>query len=113
MNRCEKDDDKAFNPDCITKLYAVKDENGVFKLENVIDYDTRNWKRYNYKNIKYIVQPFVKFNKRRAKEAVLFCNKIAKMRFMMGYIMSAPKIPNKLPPMINDHNEMSARPVYL
>lgn len=78
MNRCEKEDDKAFNPDCITKLYAVKDENGVFKLENVIDYDTRNWKRYNYKNIKYIVQPFVKFNKRSAKEAVAFCNKIAK-----------------------------------
>lgn len=78
MNRCEEEANKAFNPDCITKLYAVKDENGAFKLENVIDYDTRNWKRYNYKNIKYIVQPFVKFNKRRAKEAVLFCNKIAK-----------------------------------
>ncbi|MFA9192388.1 hypothetical protein AAGV28_13500 [Flavobacterium sp. FZUC8N2.13] len=78
MNRCEKDDDKAFNPDCITKLYAVKDENGAFKLENVIDYDTRNWKKYKYKNINYVVQPFMKFNKRRAKEGVAFCNKIAK-----------------------------------
>ena len=78
MNRCEEEANKAFNPDCITKLYAVKDENGAFKLENVIDYDTRNWKRYNYKNINYVVQPFMAFNKRRAKEGVLFCNKIAK-----------------------------------
>lgn len=78
MNRCEDENYKLFNPDCITKLYAVKDENGEFKLENVIDYDTRNWKKYNYKNINYVVQPFMAFNKRRAKEAVVFCNKIAK-----------------------------------
>lgn len=78
MNRCEDENYKLFNPDCITKLYAVKDGNGAFKLENVIDYDTRNWKKYKYKNINYVVQPFMEFNKRRAKEAIFFCNKIAK-----------------------------------
>lgn len=78
MNRCEDEKYRLFNPDCIVKLYAVKDENGEFKFENVISYDTQNWKRYNYKKITYIVQPFMEFNKHKAKEAVLFCNKIAK-----------------------------------
>ena len=78
MNRCEDEEYKQFNPSCITKLYAVKDEKGEFKLENVIDYDTRNWKRYKYKNITYVVQPFMEFNKQNAKEAVMFCDKIAK-----------------------------------
>lgn len=61
----------------ITRLYAVKNLNGDYKLENVISFDTRNWKRYNYKFIKYIVHPNCAFQKKEAKKAVKFIADIA------------------------------------
>lgn len=67
-----------YNPDSITKLYVVKDKNGNFKLENTRIYDTRNWKKYNYKFIKYIVHPSVNFNKKEAKQAIKFCKNLIK-----------------------------------
>jgi hypothetical protein len=76
MSRSEKEEDEIFTPDCIVKLYAVKDENGVFKLENAINYDTRNWKVYKYKQITYFVQPSVVFNQSEAKKAVRFCQEV-------------------------------------
>lgn len=64
---------KKWNPDCITKLYAVKNKNGIFKLENLINYNTRNWRRYNYSFIHYVVSPGCSFDKKAAEEAVQFC----------------------------------------
>ena len=63
----------------ITKLYAVRDSKGFFKLENVRDYDTRNWKRYKFDFITYIVHPDSKFRKEEAKRAIAFCKKISNM----------------------------------
>lgn len=75
---CPDAEDKGFNPDYITKLYAVRNKEGLFKLENVISYDTRNWKTYNFKFITYIVHPNCTFNKKDALKAVAFCEKISK-----------------------------------
>jgi hypothetical protein len=69
---------KKFTPNCITKLYAVRNSQGEFKLENVISYDTRNWKKYRHKFINYIVHPDCNFNKKEAEKAIAFCEKIAK-----------------------------------
>lgn len=73
--RSEDKDYKQFSPIGISKLYAVKDGSGNYKLENVIDYDTRKWKKYKYKYITYIVHPLCEFNKMKAKNAVAFCDK--------------------------------------
>ena len=62
----------------ITRLYAVKDNSGAFKLENAVSYDTRKWEVYNYKFIKYIVHPQCAFDKKEARNAVKFCEKISK-----------------------------------
>lgn len=67
-----------FTPLYITKLYAVRNQSGDFKLENCIDYETRNWKKYQYKYITYVVHPECSFQKNEAKKAVAFCEKIAK-----------------------------------
>jgi hypothetical protein len=69
---------KKFTPDYITKLYAVRNSRGVFKLENVVSHDTRNWKKYRLKFINYIVHPDCNFDKKEASKAVAFCEKIAK-----------------------------------
>lgn len=62
----------------ITRLYAVKDLQGNFKLENTILYDTRKWEVHNYKYIKYIVHPLCTFDKKEARQALTFCENIAK-----------------------------------
>jgi hypothetical protein len=74
-----------YDPDVIIKLYAVKDEKGDFKLENVIDYDTRYWNTYKYRYITYIVHPSIKFNKKEAREAIIFCEKVCK-KFDLEFI---------------------------
>lgn len=75
---CPDTDYKTFTPDCITKLYAVRDDNGLFKLENVISYDTRNWKTFKFKFTTYKVHPNSVFNKKEAVKASSFCEKISK-----------------------------------
>lgn len=75
---CPDAENKGFNPDYITKLYAVRDNEGLFKLENVISYDTRNWKTYKLKFITYKVHPNCTLNKKDAFKAVSFCEKISK-----------------------------------
>ena len=47
----------------ITRLYGVKNLNGDYKLENAISFDTRKWKKYNYKYINYVVHPFCTFQR--------------------------------------------------
>ncbi|TDE00360.1 hypothetical protein [Flavobacterium sandaracinum] len=74
---CAEKEYKNSTPDFITKLYAVKNENEEFKLENVISYDTKNWKKYKAKFITYIVHPNCSFDKKEAVKAVRFCEKIA------------------------------------
>lgn len=74
---CSEIEYKNSTPDYITKLYAVRNTSGIFKLENVISYDTKNWKTYNFKFIKYVVHPNSKFDKNEALKAVKFCKKIA------------------------------------
>lgn len=75
---CPETEYKTFTPDCITKLYAVRDHKGLFKLENVISYDTRNWKTFKFKFITYKVHPNSVFNKKEAVKAISFCEKISK-----------------------------------
>jgi hypothetical protein len=75
---CPDAEDKGFNPDYITKLYAVRDNKGLFKLENVISYDTQNWKTYKFKFITYIVHPNCTLNTKDAQKAIAFCEKISK-----------------------------------
>ena len=77
-NDCPSAEYKTFTPDYITKLYAVRDKNGLFKLENVISFDTRNWKTYKFKFITYIVHPNCTFDKKEALKAISFCEKISK-----------------------------------
>ena len=74
---CSEEEYKNSTPDYITKLYATRNDKGIFKLENTISYDTRNWKTYNYKFINYIVHPNCTFDKKEALKAVEFCKKIA------------------------------------
>lgn len=78
MTYCEDKEYKAFTPLSITRLYAVKDNNGNYMLENAITYDTQNWKRYSYKYITYVVHPSCIFNKKEAKKAIEFCDAISK-----------------------------------
>jgi hypothetical protein len=68
-----------FNPDCITKLYAVRGADGNFLLENCISFDTKNWKKYKFKYINYILHPKCNFNKKEATKAIAFCSKISKL----------------------------------
>ena len=74
----ELESNKSYSPLGITKLYAVKDQEGNFKLENAIGYDIRNWKSYQYQMITYKVHPLLKFNKKRASEAMNFCRDVMK-----------------------------------
>lgn len=75
---CPETNYKTFTPNYITKLYAVRDNKDLFKLENVISYDTRNWKIFEFKFITYKVHPNWTFNKREALKAISFCKKISK-----------------------------------
>ncbi|MBF4470674.1 hypothetical protein [Flavobacterium sp. HJJ] len=76
--KCPDAEDEKFNPDYITKLYAVRDAAGQFKLENTISYDTRKWEKYQYKFINYVIHPDCDFNKKEASKAIAFCEKTAK-----------------------------------
>lgn len=77
MANCPDSEYKKHNPSYLTKLYAVKDSKGDFKLENSINYDTKNWQKIKYKFITYYIHPSCKFNKKEAKEAVQFCESTA------------------------------------
>lgn len=61
----------------ITKHYAVRQKDGQFKLENTINYDTRNWKVYKIDFISYFVAPSLKFDRNEAEKAVQFCRETA------------------------------------
>lgn len=75
---CSDKEYERFTPNYITKHYAVKNRHGKYKLENSYLYDTRNWKTYHYKFVKYIVHPDSDFSKKNAKKAIKFCKKIIK-----------------------------------
>lgn len=66
-----------YNPSYITKLYAVRDTNNTFKLENCISFDTKLCKTYKYKFITYVLHPACKFNKSEAKNAITFCKQLS------------------------------------
>lgn len=78
MASCPESEFVKHNPSYLTKLYAVKDKYGNFKLENCINYDTRDWEIKKYKFITYYIHPKCSFDKNEAKKAVKFCQDIAK-----------------------------------
>jgi|GEM_PF-786923 len=75
---CPEEEYSKFTPDCITKLYAVRDSYGDFKLENTLGHDTKNWKTYQYEFITYLVHPSCRFSESEARDAVKFCKDISK-----------------------------------
>jgi hypothetical protein len=64
------------NPWCITKLYAVK-ENNKWKLKNALPVVTENWSRKTLGKITFIYPPEHKFDEELARRANEFCNRIA------------------------------------
>lgn len=64
------------NPWCITKLYAVK-ENNEWKLRNTISVITEKWKKKIIGKITFIYPTEHVFNKELAIKADQFCNDIA------------------------------------
>lgn len=64
------------NPWCITKLYAVK-ENNKWKLKNSISILTQTWKRKTIGKITFIYPSEHQFNETLAKKANKFCDSIA------------------------------------
>jgi len=69
-------DYKKSNPWCITKLYAVK-ENNKWKLKNSISILTANWKRKTIGKITFIYPPEHQFNETLANKANKFCDSVA------------------------------------
>lgn len=63
------------NPWCITKLYAVK-ENNQWKLKNALPILTQYWKRRTIEKITFIYPPEHSFNEIVAKKANKFCDSI-------------------------------------
>lgn len=63
------------NPWCITKLYAIK-ENNEWKLKNALPIITESWKRRTIGKITFIYSSQHKFDEELAKEAVSFCDSI-------------------------------------
>lgn len=63
------------NPWCITKLYAVK-ENNQWKLKNALPVLTQHWKRKTIGKITFIYPPEHPFNETLAKKANQFCDSI-------------------------------------
>ena len=61
----------------ITTHHARRDHNGEFKLENTINYFTKNWEKVQYEFIEYRLAPGIKFNEEEAIQAVKFCKFIA------------------------------------
>ena len=68
---------KNSNPWCITKLYAVK-ENNHWKLKNALPILTENWNKKTVGKITFIYPSQHQFNDTLAKKANEFCNRIAK-----------------------------------
>ena len=69
-------DYKKSNPWCITKLYAVK-ENNKWKLKNALSLITQNWKRKAVGKINFIYPPEHQMNELLAKKATEFCDSVA------------------------------------
>lgn len=67
---------KKSNPWCITKLYAVK-ENNQWKLKNALPILTQNWKRKTIGKIAFIYPPEHQFNQKLAKKTLEFCDSVA------------------------------------
>ncbi len=65
------------NPWCITKLYAIK-ENNKWKLKNALPIVTQNWKRKTVGKITFIYPTQHVFNDTLAKKANEFCTRITK-----------------------------------
>lgn len=70
---------KKSNPWCITKLYAVK-ENNRWKLKNALPILTQDWKRKTVGKITFIYPPEHRFNETLADKANKFCDSIV-MKF--------------------------------
>lgn len=66
---------KGSNPWCITKLYAVK-ENNNWKLKNAFSILTQLWPRKTVGNITFIYSPEHRFNSDLANKANNFCDSI-------------------------------------
>lgn len=64
------------NPWCITKLYAVK-ENNQWKLKNALSIQTQQWKRKTIGKITFIYPPEHAFNEKLANKTHRFCDSIA------------------------------------
>jgi hypothetical protein len=69
-------DYKKSNPWCITKLYAIK-ENNQWKLKNSISILTQTWKRKTIGKITFIYPAEHPFNEILANKANKFCDSIA------------------------------------
>ncbi len=65
------------NPWCITKLYAVK-ENQAWKLKNALPIITEKWNRTTIGKITFIYPQDHVFNKALANQANTFCNDLIK-----------------------------------
>jgi|LakMenEpi03Aug12_release.lakeMendotaPanAssembly.Ray.scaffolds.fasta_scaffold190465_3 hypothetical protein len=75
---CPENEYKKYTPSYITKLYAVKDNDGNFKLENCLNYLTKNWKKLKKGTITYVIHPACFYNKIQVKKAELFIKEISK-----------------------------------
>lgn len=65
------------NPWCITKLYAVKEEN-EWKLKNALPIITEDWNKEKVGKINFIFPASHKFDRVLANKANDFCNQITK-----------------------------------
>ncbi len=64
------------NPWCITKLYAIK-ENNEWKLKNALPIITENWNKKTLGKITFIYPQQHKFNEELAAKASMFCDEIS------------------------------------
>jgi hypothetical protein len=69
---------KGYSVPYITNLYASRNMNGKYRLENTITERTKKWKRVKYGFINYIIHPDCDFDKKEAGKAVSFCKQISK-----------------------------------
>lgn len=73
---CLEGDYKTSNPWCITKLYAIK-ENNKWKLKNSISILTQTWERKTIGKITFIYPSEHRFNETLADRSNKFCDSIA------------------------------------
>lgn len=62
---------------CIHKLNATKEE-GVWKLENLLEEETKNWMKTQVGFIEYIFPQEHQLNVESANKAMLFCNEVVR-----------------------------------